>query len=215
MTYSNFSLKDIKERFGIELIEDKKLFSPETVRSVAISDYLKTTLEEFVPLALAINTEKSRSEWIIAPILAELCKQVKHGISLFSGSTFTVDEEKGLDGQCDYLVSLSPEQFYITAPIIIIAEAKKEDIVKGLGQCISAMYAADIFNKNEKNPLDSVFGAVTSGAIWKFIKLSKNKAYIDRDEYYLKEIEFIMGILLSIVVFDEKRIGGEKECAES
>jgi hypothetical protein len=215
MAYSKFSLKDIKEQFGIQLIEDKKLFSPETVQSAAISDYLKKTLEECVPLALAINTEKSRSEWIIAPILAELRKQVKHRISLFSGSTFTVDEEKGLDGQCDYIISLSPEQFYITAPLIIIAEAKKEDIIKGLGQCISAMYAADIFNKNEKNPMISIFGAVTSGTIWKFIKLTENKAYIDRDEYYLKEIEFIMGILLSIVVSDEKTAGEEKQCAES
>lgn len=215
MAYSKFSLKDIKEQFGIQLIEDKKLFPPETVQRATISDYLKTTLEEFVPLALAINTEKSRSEWIIAPILAELRKQVKDHIGLFSGLTFTVDEDKGLDGQCDYIISLSPEQFYITAPVVIIAEAKKEDIIRGLGQCISAMYAADLFNKNEKNPIDSVFGAVTSGTIWKFIKLSEKKAYIDRDEYYLKEIEFIMGILLSIVVSDEKQTGGEKQCAES
>lgn len=215
MAYSKFSLKDIKEQFGIELIEDKKLFSPESVQRTPISEHLKTTLEDCVPLALAVNTEKSRSEWIIAPILAELRKHLKHSISLFSGSTFTVDEEKGLDGQCDYIVSLSPEQFYITAPVIIIAEAKKEDIVKGFGQCISAMYAADLFNKNEKNPIHSVFGAITTGTIWKFIKLHENRAYIDRDEYYLNDIEFIMGILLSIVASDEQSAEGKKPCAES
>ena len=72
MPYSKFTLKDIKQKLGIEIIENQIFFPKESINKLTISDYLKTSLEEFAPLALSINTEKSRSEWIIAPILAEL-----------------------------------------------------------------------------------------------------------------------------------------------
>ena len=199
MAYSKFTLKDVKQKLGIDVIETEHLFSSTSIDAVSISEYLKTTLEEFAPLALSINTEKSRSEWIIAPIMAEIRRTLNNTISLFSGSTFTVDEEKELDGQCDYIISLNPEQFYITAPVITIVEAKKENIVQGLGQCIATMYAADLYNKQEGNPLRAVYGCVTTGTTWKFIKLSENKAYIDINEYYLNEIETLMSILLTIV----------------
>ena len=179
MAYSKFTLKDVKEKFGIQVVENERLFSSETIEKAPISDYLRITLDEFAPLALSINTEKSRSEWIIAPIMAELRKELKNTVSLFSGSTFTVDEEKELDGKCDYIISLNPEQFYITAPVITIVEAKKENIVQGLGQCIATMYAADVYNKREGSPVSSVYGCVTTGTTWKFIKFSDNTAYID------------------------------------
>jgi len=197
MAYSKFSLKDVKSKLNIQVIEDKHLFT--NIEPFAISDYLQTTLKEFAPLALSINTEKSRSEWIIAPIMAELRKILDNKISLFSGSTFTVDIDAELDGQCDYIISLNSEQFYITAPIVTIVEAKKENIIQGFGQCIATMYAATIFNERENNHLPYVYGVVTTGTTWKFIKLLENKAYIDVDEYYLKEIEQLISIFLSII----------------
>lgn len=199
MAYSKFTLKDVKQKLGIHIIENEHLFAAEQIQTAIISDYLKITLAEYAPLALSINTEKSRSEWIIAPVMAELRKTLNNTISLFSGSTFTVDEEQELDGKCDYIISLNSEQFYITAPIITIVEAKKEDIVQGLGQCIATMYAATLYNQKEGTQLDCVYGVVTTGTTWKFIKLSENKAYVDVDEYYLKEIQLLMGILLNIV----------------
>lgn len=141
MAYSQFTLKEVKHKFNLQIVEDHHLFLPAEIPPVTLSDYLKITLTEFLPLALAINTEKSRSEWIIAPILAELRRQLNNQISLFSGTTFTIDEEKGLDGKCDYIISLNPEQFYITAPIITIVEAKKEDLVQGFGQCMRLIFS--------------------------------------------------------------------------
>lgn len=199
MAYSKFSLKTVKNKFLLQIIEDENLFLTNATKKVTISDYLKTTLKEFAPLALSINTEKSRSEWIIAPIMAELRRILENKISLFSGSTFTVDEEQELDGQCDYIISLNPEQFYITAPVITIVEAKKENIIQGFGQCIATMYAANLFNERENNNLPYIYGVVTTGTTWKFMKLLENKVYIDVDEYYLKEIELLLGIFVSII----------------
>ena len=140
MAYSSFSLKDVKQKLGITVIENEKLFA--NIPGVEISSFLQTTLDKFVPLALAINTEKSRSEWIIAPILGEFREQLRDKVSIFSGKKFDVDSSRGLDGYCDYLISLNPEQYYISAPIFTIVEAKNEDIVEGFGQCIATMVAA-------------------------------------------------------------------------
>lgn len=199
MAYSKFSLKTVKETFGITLIEDQSLFDLSQIPSVTISPYLELTLAEGTSMALAINTEKSRSEWIIAPILTEVRKQVHAQISLFSGRSFTVDRKRGLYGQCDYLLSLSPEQLYIAAPAIAVVEAKKEDIVAGLGQCIATMYAAWLFNERENRPLPWIYGAVTTGTTWKFLKLRDRMVYIDQDEYYFKEIQTILGIFQVIL----------------
>ena len=199
MAYSKFTLKSVKEILGIRVIEDTHLFQTDEIEPIPISDYLRTTLTEFAPLALSINTEKSRSEWIIAPIVAEVRRHYRSRISIFSGSTFNVDETQGLEGQCDYIVSMNPEQLYIAAPVLTIIGAKKEDIVGGVGQCIAAMYAAWLFNQREQHPVPLIYGAVTTGTTWRFLKLQEKTSYFDMDEYYLKEIETLMGILCRII----------------
>lgn len=81
-------------------------------------------LAEYVPLARAINTEKARSELMIANILVEARKRLNHQISLFSGIEFNVDKASDLNGFCDFMISASPEQLMLNAPVITIVEAK-------------------------------------------------------------------------------------------
>lgn len=197
MPYSKFSLKDVKEQLGIQLVEDQQLFQPPPA-PVPASDFLQLTLKKHVSLALAVNTEKSRSEWIIAPVLAELREVLPGTISVFSGKNFNVEPERGLDGFCDYLVSRSPEQYYICAPVLVIVEAKNENIVDGLGQCLATMYAAALFNARAQQDIPAVYGAVTTGTVWKFLKLQEQRAWIDMDEYYLNNLEELLGIFMNI-----------------
>ena len=75
MAYSEFTIKKAKDEFGLKTIENKNIF--EEIESVEVSDDLKIKLEENVPLALAINTEKARSEFIIAFVLLELRNNFK------------------------------------------------------------------------------------------------------------------------------------------
>ena len=197
MPYSNFSLKDVKSQLEVSLIENNNLFSG--VEEVEISQMLREILAENVPLARAINTEKARSELIIANILVEVRKIFKHRISLFSGIEFNVDKENNLNGFCDFIISFSPEQLMLNAPIIAIVEAKNENIIGGLGQCIAEMVAADIFNQHENNKIEKVYGVVTTGTAWKFLKLEEKKAYIDLDEYYIDMPGKIVSILSRMV----------------
>ncbi|MEC4817464.1 MAG: hypothetical protein SAK29_29970, partial [Scytonema sp. PMC 1069.18] len=159
------------------------------------SEYLKETLDFNAPIALAINSEKSRSEMIITPILLELKRLYPQKVSLFSGKDFNVDFEKGLNGFCDYLISRSPEQLVITSPVIAVVEAKNENIEAGLGQCMAEMIAAQIFNQRKKNLVSQIFGAVTTGSNWKFMRLEEQTIEVDLNEYFLNQIGKILGIL--------------------
>jgi len=193
MAYSDFTLNKFKKAFNLRIDEESDLFA--TVEAVQPSEYLTTTLDETVELALAINTEKARSEMIITPMLLEVRRKANYQISLFSGTDFNVDFEKGLNGYCDFILSRSKEQLTLNAPVAIIVEAKNENIKAGLGQCGAAMLAAQLFNQQEENNIKTIYGAVTTGDIWKFMKLVDSDVFIDLSNYYIKDVDKIIGIL--------------------
>ncbi|HAX86170.1 MAG TPA: hypothetical protein DCY91_07835 [Cyanobacteria bacterium UBA11370] len=195
MVYSNFTLPKVKEEFGLTVDETQNLFAD--VPAVNPSDILSVTLQEYIYLATAIGTEKARSEFLIAPILTEVRRQLNYQISLFSGTDFNVDIEKGLSGYCDFLISASREQFFISAPVIIVVEAKNENIIGGLGQCVAEMVAAQIFNQRQGLNIPVIYGVVTSGTAWRFLTLNGNLVCIDLVEYYIKEVDQILGIILN------------------
>ncbi|NJO39886.1 MAG: hypothetical protein HC769_03985 [Cyanobacteria bacterium CRU_2_1] len=195
MAYSNFSLSKIKANFGLIFYENTELFS--TIQPIPPSDYLTLILKEHLPLVTAINTEKAHSELVIMPVLIEVRRYFQYQISVFSGSEFNVDADKGLEGRCDFILSRSPEQYDITNPVMTIVEAKNESIKSGLGQCIATMIAAQIFNQKQGNPTDAIYGAVTTGTDWKFLKLVNNSVFIDMNDYYISAIEQILGIIVA------------------
>lgn len=197
MAYSDFTLDDIKQKFQLLIREDTDVFAH--VNGVEVSETLQTILHEYVPLALAINTEKSRSELMIAPILVEFRRMTRRQVSLFSGLEFNVDAQQGLNGVCDFIVSHSTEQLYITTPIIMIVEAKNENMQAGLPQCIAAMIAARLFNERRENRVDTLYGVVTTGNIWKFLQWTEGTVYVDLAEYYISSPGQLLGILLSMV----------------
>lgn len=193
MSYSQFSIENIKANFGITIAEKIGIFA--NLPEVSYSALLAETLEYNIPLALAITSEKARSEMIVAPILIELRKQLSNQISLFSGKEFNVDLEQGLSGFCDFLISKSPEQLLIEAPVITLVEAKNDNIESGLGQCMAEMVAAQLFNQRKKNEVKAIYGVVTTGSIWKFMRLIGHVIEIDLNEYFLNKVGKILGIL--------------------
>jgi hypothetical protein len=109
--------------------------------------------------------------------------------------TFDVDKDRGLTGVCDFLLTRSPERYFVSQPVV---EAKREDIPLGLGQCVAAMVGARIFNERDGVTAEPVYGAVTTGNVWRFAKLEGDLVLIDEPEYYLPRLGKILGILLSM-----------------
>ncbi len=200
MAYAEFTFQKLETDLKL-LIEEADLYS--NVRPLEISSIFSDILRENVPLALSINTEKARSELIIAPVLVELRKSFKHQISLFSGIEFNVDAQRGLNGVCDFLISASSKQILLTAPIISIVEAKNENIKNGIPQCAAEMYASRLFNKAKNIEMPFIYGVVTTGGSWKFMQLRENRLIIDSMEYFIDNIGRIMGILTDMVNQDK------------
>jgi fido (protein-threonine AMPylation protein) len=197
MAYSDFKLSEVIQKFGLKINEQSGLFA--NVQEEDYSDLLATILRENVDLAVSINTEKARSEMIISPILLEIRRKLNYEISFFSGVDFNVDSQNGLNGFCDFLISLSKEQLFIRAPIITLVEAKNENLKSGLAQCIAEMVAAHLFNEQQGNSIKIIYGAVTIGTIWQFLKLEEKVVSIDLSEYYIRDVKKILGILLSAI----------------
>ncbi len=132
--------------------------------------------------------------------MIEIRKIFDRKISFFSGIEFNIDKEKGLNGYSDFLVSLSPEQLFVKSPVITFVEAKNENMMGGLGQCIAEMIAAKIFNEKEGNSISSIYGTVTTGFFWKFLKLTGNIVQIDLKNYGIEDNpERIIGILSAMM----------------
>jgi len=198
MAYSDFSLERVKKEFGLTVIEDRPLFPDPPV--MEIPESLARLLERYIPLALNINTEKARSEFMIAPVLAEFKFLHRDKISLFSGVEFAVDERRGLNGRCDYIISRNREQLVVSAPICVLVEAKNENITGGIPQCLAEMIAAAEFNRTKGNMISAVFGAVTTGSLWRFLKLIEKEAAVDTTEYPIQKLDQIFGILRTITL---------------
>ncbi len=194
MPYSKFtSLSQVEAAFGLALTERQRLFT--NVISLAPSESLATLLKEYLPLANAVNTEKARSELIIAPILLEIRRRYAGRVGFFSGTEFSVDPEAGLSGYCDYILTASTDLYEVRSPVVTLVEAKNEDIKSGLGQCIAEMVAAYRFNQQQGSEIFTIYGVVTTGIIWKFLRLVDLAVSIDLDEYYINEVDKILGIL--------------------
>lgn len=196
MAYAHFDLKTAVHKFELARNESSDLFA--SVEPVAPSESLVQWLDDFAPVALGINTEQARREYIIAPVLAEARRRSKVPINILPGVALSVDEARGLTGVCDYLIARSAEFYFVEAPIVAVVEAKREDLSAGLGQCVAEMVAIQIFNERDGKPLPAAHGCVTSGNLWRFLKLEGQSLSIDLPEYGLRDLGKILGILVAI-----------------
>jgi len=196
MCFQDFSFPRVQQDLELS-VDEAELFSH--VAIVALREEFVAALTEGTNLALAVNTEKAKSEFIIAPLLLELRRSHGDRFALFSGVELAVDPGRGLNGVCDFIISKSARQFILSAPLIAIVEAKNDNLRFGLGQCIASMYASQIFNQQSCTPIDAVFGAVATGSAWRFLRLQQAVVTLDVKEYYIDNPGKILGILTHIV----------------
>lgn len=199
MAYAQFTtLGQAKAAFGLRTCEGDR-FLPE-LAAIPPSQYLQEFLQESLPVAVATGSEKARSELIISPLLLEVRRILRQdfgqAVSLFSGEEFVVDEAVGLSGDCDFLISRSPEQMEIEAPAVVIVEAKKADLKSGLGKCVAEMVAAQRFNQahsvvnsaGDSAAIATIYGCLTNGNQWRFLKLVDQTVTIDLNDYALPPV---------------------------
>lgn len=156
---------------------------------------------------MAHPSEKARSEFLIVPVLIEVRRQKDRQISLFSGVELSVDLSRGLSGYCDYVLSRSSSQITLEAPIVVIVEAQQEKILEGIGQCGAELIAAQLFNQAGGYQPAMIHGVITTGEIWKFIRLQDQELCVDLDNYYIDQIGKILGIFAQAISESDRAHG--------
>ncbi|MGL4422974.1 MAG: hypothetical protein ACRCZF_20060 [Gemmataceae bacterium] len=196
MAYSDFDLAHAVDSFGLAIVAARDLFAIVTpiVPSIVLQDWL----QEYQPIAAAIPAERARSEYLITPILAEMRRQAVGPVLFFPGAPLDVDPARGLNGYLDYVIARSANAYFVEAPLVAVVEGKRDNVVDGLGQCAAAMVAVQEFNARRNRPLPVVYGAVTSGLLWKFATLEGTRLTIDDQTYGLDQLPQILGILVAM-----------------
>jgi hypothetical protein len=196
MAFADFSLESAIERFDLTLPPRADLFA--RVRVLEIPPVLREVLDRWAPQALEVNTEKARSELIIAPVLMEAMHLAGDDLRVYSGVSLDVDRERGLFGRCDFLLGRRSGPFLLGSPLLAVVEAKNEDIPGNLGQCVAEMVAVRILNERKGHPIPVVHGSVTTGAEWLFLQLEGAAVTFDLRERSLDDAGRILGYLTSI-----------------
>lgn len=194
MAYSDFSAKDLKQSFDIHFtVAD--LF-PQSI-PIPPTNWLTITLKKGI--RLGFRNEKSRSERLVYPILLELSDRNQYNFAIHSGVNLNVNKSLGLIGECDFLFSFSRIQDFLTAPIFCITEAKKQDLEQGTMQAAAQLIGATQFNEQEGNVIDTLYGCSTTGVEWRFLKYHQKEITFDERQYFMTELDELLGVLQYIV----------------
>jgi len=202
MAYSDFTLEAVLTQFDLKEVT-APLFA--TIVSVQPSAWLQETLAIGQEYGLRSGTEKARSEFIVVPILLELRRLSAEPFAIYSGRNLEGDRSLGLNGECDFLLSRGETSYSLHAPVFAIVEAKKQDLDLGLGQCAAQLIGARLFNQKKNESIPILYGCVTTGDNWLFLKLEDQMLTLDTHRYFYSEIGRILGFLTQILTKIQER----------
>ena len=191
MPYSQFTLDTAMRAFSLRAVE--AVLFPD-LAPAPVPEWLSDLLARGTRLALL--NEKARSEFIVAPVLLAAKALSGDRIAIFSGQTLDVDDARGLNGECDFVIALGPSVPPLRSPIVAVVEAKKGDIEAGLGQCVAQMVAAREFNAR---PPAAMYGCVTTGEAWQFLRLEGDTVAYNAQQLYRSDLGGVLAMFGRIV----------------
>lgn len=188
------TFQDLRDRFGIQV--ETEPFLPQITPLALLSWLIKCLSVNKLSPSLA-KYEKAVSEMLIAPMLSAVKEYNADKISLFSGEPLTMTGE--LSGVCDFIIAANPKAYLPEPPIMVLVEAKKQDLYGGIPQCIAEMLTAWSVNNRAGIHYEAIFGYVTTGNEWLFLKLSGNRAIADPAIFYYPELNRVLGVFQWII----------------
>ena len=196
MAFRDFHYPDLITQLGLTETTEPNLFAD--VIRVPPGPLLAASLPVGGRLGPSAHSEFSRAIWMVGPVLADVWNRYQGRVCLVAGGELNADPEAGLNGVCDFILGPGPQRPVVSAPILLVFEAKRDSIPDGLAQCIAALVGAQRLNR--RHNLDRpVFGCVTTGSLWRFMRLSGTQLALDLREYAFHEADLILGILLRIL----------------
>ncbi|NES24815.1 MAG: hypothetical protein F6K41_39385 [Symploca sp. SIO3E6] len=185
-SYKNIS--EVLQEYSITSVEENYIVETE----INLRDYFKEELEFSLREFVFEESEYAVCETMIFPVLREVYRSYREQFTLWSHKAIAYDEK--LSGVPDYILAkrspLGKEIF--EKPFFIVVEAKKDDFLKGWGQCLAEMVAINKLNeaKNQK-----VFGIVSNGQLWQFGQLKGNIFNKNIRAYTIYELEKLLAAI--------------------
>jgi hypothetical protein len=194
MTYSEFTIEEVRRTFALTL-RDQPFFAE--IGRVEPLSWLTHVLRQ--GRDLAILSEKARSEFIVAPVLMACRELFQERIHVFSGVRLDAAPHRGLKGECDFIVARTATALALQGPLLVVLEAKKNDIEEGLGQCAAQMLGARVYNEQDGWPVPVVYGCVTTGTEWQFLRLAGLEVVLHPRRLRIEETGELLWFLLECV----------------
>ena len=195
MAYNDFTLDKLMNDFGVEIPGERDMFAD--APPVEAGPWLPESLKQADNVGF--GSEKSRSERLVSPILAELSSRNRDAFAIISGASLDIDPGHGLNGECDFILSLMRLQDLVRAPIFCITEAKKQDMELGTAQCAAQLLGAARLNEREKKVIPALYGCCTTGLEWRFLRFSANTFVLDDARYLISNLSKLLGALQFII----------------
>ncbi len=181
----NADPEELFAEFGVQL-ENQNLTLPRSTQTPSFLASLEARINRSLQL-IDLTTEIARREMLIAPILFEVCNQTNQKIKI----EYAVNVSNWLRGSLDYLI---PSEYQL-----LVIEAKQADISRGFVQLGTELIALDQWTDSS---VSKIYGAVTTGDIWKFGYLDRTsrKLYKDTNIYAVpSNLELLLTILIGII----------------
>ena len=179
--------EDLAEEFGYTL-ERSRLNLPQYSGELDRLENLRSRIEEVLPY-VSLTSEASRREVLISQVVLDLIHYTKASLRI----EYPLKVTPQLQGILDYLLRTQNQ--------LLVIEAKREDLTYGFTQLIAELIALDRWDKTPDNPI--LIGAVTTGNIWQFGRLYRDKQQIQQglDSYRVPEdLDPLMRILVQAMI---------------
>lgn len=196
MSYSKFKLSEVIENFNLTYSEEN-LFAK--AKPLKMSDKWYSVLETGIEISLPFGSEDARKSGIVYPILMDLRERNNKEVMVYAGLSLNADSKLGLNGECDFILARTKLTKMISAPIFTMVEAERHDFELGQGQCAAQMVGASVYNTKHKTPKSVIYGSITTGFGWQFMRLTDKELCLDTKIYSLEKIDEIVGIFQYIV----------------
>lgn len=190
-TFSNyfelgFAVDDLVAEFGYSF-ERKFLDLPQYSGTLDRLADLKQRIEEVLPF-VDLENEATRREILIAPIVTDLIHYSHAKLRI----EYSIKVDNKLQGNLDYYLR--------TTTNLIVIEAKQADINRGFIQLATEMIALDKWTDSTQA---EILGAVTTGNVWQFGILNRQKQSIEQaiNLYRVtEELEVVIRTLLAALM---------------
>ncbi len=148
---------------------------------------LRNTYYKILP-KITLTSEIAKREFLIAPVLLEIVKNTDSRINV----EYPLEVNDKLSGSLDYLIRSDHD--------LIVIEAKKGELDRGFNQLAAELIAMDKYE--EDSPAELLYGAVTTGEIWKFGILQRKQKHLTKDMHSYRipeDTEKIFSVLMGII----------------